>query len=108
MPTGIPKTLVIGVVTTVIILIIIYIFTQLPTGGVVFAALAAHGVATVCASPGARSAALEPGVHFLDAARLAGPVEPAALQTLASRAHGWYQGHRAARQSDLLAGRLGS
>ncbi len=74
----------------------------------VFAALAAHGVATVCASPGARSAALEPGVHFLDAARLAGPVEPAALQTLASRAHGWYQGHRAARQSDLLAGRLGS
>ncbi|HSD64884.1 MAG TPA: multiheme c-type cytochrome [Ignavibacteriaceae bacterium] len=33
MPSGIPKTLVIGVVTTVIILLLIYIFTQLPSGG---------------------------------------------------------------------------
>ena len=33
MPSGIPKTLVVGVVTTVIILLIIYIFTQLPDGG---------------------------------------------------------------------------
>ncbi len=33
MPSGVPKTLVIGVVTTIIILLIIYIFTQLPSGG---------------------------------------------------------------------------
>lgn len=33
MPSGIPRTLVTGVITTVIILLLIYIFTQLPTGG---------------------------------------------------------------------------
>lgn len=33
MPSGMPKTLVIGVVTTILILLIIYIFTQLPSGG---------------------------------------------------------------------------
>lgn len=33
MPSGLPKTLVIGVITTIVILLIIYIFTQLPTGG---------------------------------------------------------------------------
>lgn len=33
MPSGLPKTLVIGAFTTVIILIVIYVFTQLPSGG---------------------------------------------------------------------------
>lgn len=33
MPSGLPKTLVIGVITTIVILLIIYIFTKLPTGG---------------------------------------------------------------------------
>lgn len=33
MPSGLPKTFVIGVVATIIILLVIYIFTQLPTGG---------------------------------------------------------------------------
>jgi hydroxylamine dehydrogenase len=33
MPSGLPKTLVIGVVATIFILLIIYIFTQLPSGG---------------------------------------------------------------------------
>ncbi len=33
MPSGIPKTLVVGVFTTIVILVIIYIFTQLPDGG---------------------------------------------------------------------------
>jgi hypothetical protein len=33
MPSGMPKTFVIGAISTIVILIIIYILTQLPSGG---------------------------------------------------------------------------
>jgi len=72
----------------------------------VFAALSAHGVATICAWAEPRHGALERGRHFLDPALLAAGLDSALVRDVAGEAHAWYRTHTAARQADLLARRL--
>jgi len=70
----------------------------------VFAAYAAHGVATVCTTAAPPTSGLTAGVHYLPAER---PVEAAGLQAVAGAARAWYAGHALRRHASLLSELLG-